>query len=57
MLRCLFVINKYFVKEICSESLFAVSKPITFVVSQLTKFVIFPDGCPSKLKLCHQRKV
>ena len=38
----LFVINIYFVLEIFSESLFAVSQSITFVISRLTEFCNFP---------------
>jgi len=53
----LFVINIYFVLEIFSESLFAVSQSITFVISQLAEFCKFPDCNPSELKLYHQRKV
>ena len=42
MLTCLFVINTYFVLEIFSKSLFAVSQSITFVISWLTEFCNFP---------------
>jgi len=42
VLAGLFVINIYFVLEIFSESLFAVSQSITFVISRLTEFCYFP---------------
>jgi len=42
MLACLLVINEYFVLEILSESLFAVSQYIAFVISKLTEVYNFP---------------
>jgi len=47
----MFICDKHiFVLEI-SESLFAVSQSITFVISQLTEFCNFLDYCHSELKL------
>ena len=42
VLTCLFVINIYFVLEMFSESLFAISQSTTFVISWLTEFCNFP---------------